>query len=147
MNDHVILLVEDNPDDEALMLRALKQNNVYNETVVARDGVEALDYLFAREQWAGRDIKVHPQVVLLDLKLPKLDGLEVLKAMRANPQTRSIPVVVLTSSKEQEDVIASYALGANSFVRKPLDFNQFRDAVRQLGIYWLLLNVAPPSDG
>ncbi len=147
MNDHVILLVEDNPDDEALMLRALKQNNVYNETVVARDGVEALDYLFARGEWAGRDIKVHPQVVLLDLKLPKLDGLEVLKAMRANPQTRSIPVVVLTSSKEQEDVIASYALGANSFVRKPLDFNQFRDAVRQLGIYWLLLNVAPPSDG
>ncbi len=147
MNDHVILLVEDNPDDEALMLRALKQNNVYNETVVARDGVEALDYLFARGEWARRDIKVHPQVVLLDLKLPKLDGLEVLKAMRANPQTRSIPVVVLTSSKEQEDVIASYALGANSFVRKPLDFNQFRDAVRQLGIYWLLLNVAPPSDG
>lgn len=147
MNDHVILLVEDNPDDEALMLRALKQNNVYNETVVARDGVEALDYLFARGEWARRDIKVHPQVVLLDLKLPKLDGLEVLKAMRANPQTRSIPVVVLTSSKEQEDVIASYALGANSFVRKPLDFNQFRDAVRQLGIYWLLLNVAPPSNG
>lgn len=147
MNEHVILLVEDNPDDEALMLRALKQNNVYNETIVVRDGVEALDYLFASGQWADRDAKIRPQVVLLDLKLPKLDGLEVLKAMRANPQTRGIPVVVLTSSKEQEDVIASYALGANSFVRKPLDFNQFRESVRQLGIYWLLLNVAPSTYG
>lgn len=145
MNEHAILLVEDNPDDEALMLRALKQNKVYNEIIVARDGVEALDYLFGTGTWNGRDIKICPQVVLLDLKLPKLDGLEVLKAMRANPHTRTIPVVVLTSSKEQEDVIASYALGANSFVRKPLDFDQFRDAVRQLGIYWLLLNVAPSS--
>lgn len=145
MHEHAILLVEDNPDDEALMLRALKQNKVYNDIIVARDGVEALDYLFGTGAWVGRNIKICPQVVLLDLKLPKLDGLEVLKAMRANSHTRTIPVVVLTSSKEQEDVVASYALGANSFVRKPLDFDQFRDAVRQLGIYWLLLNVAPSS--
>jgi two-component system, response regulator len=139
-----ILLVEDNSDDEALTLRALKKNNIKNEIVVARDGVEALDYLFATGTHAGRDPSVMPQVVLLDLKLPRIDGLEVLKRMRANERTHLVPVVILTSSNEERDRIAGYGLGANSYVRKPVDFSQFVDAVRQLGLYWLILNVPAP---
>lgn len=144
MGDKVILLVEDNPDDEALTLRALKKNNIQNKVMVARDGVEALDYLFARGPHTGRDINDLPQIVLLDLKLPKVDGLEVLRQIRATPETRRLPVVLLTSSKEERDIIAGYNLGANSYVRKPVDFAQFSEAVRQLGLYWLVLNEAPP---
>jgi two-component system response regulator len=139
-----ILLVEDNSDDEALTLRALKKNNIKNEIVVARDGVEALDYLFATGTHAGRDPSVMPHVVLLDLKLPRIDGLEVLKRMRANERTHLVPVVILTSSNEERDRIAGYGLGANSYVRKPVDFSQFVDSVRQLGLYWLILNVPAP---
>lgn len=135
-----ILLIEDNPDDEALTVRALKKNNIANEIVVARDGQEALDYLHGEGRFAGRDTAQLPQVVLLDLKLPKVDGLEVLKQIRANPQTQRLPVVVLTSSSEEQDIITSYALGANSYVRKPVDFEQFLEAARQLGLYWLVLN-------
>jgi CheY-like chemotaxis protein len=141
----VILLVEDNPDDEALTLRALKKNNIVNEVVVARDGVEALDYLFGAGPHAGRDPRLLPQVMLLDLKLPKVDGLEVLRRVRADERTRLLPIVVLTSSKEDQDLLNSYSLGANSYVRKPVDFNQFVEAVRQLGLYWLVLNEPPPS--
>jgi two-component system response regulator len=141
----VILLVEDNPDDEALTLRALKKNHILNEVVVARDGVEALDYLFGTGPHAGRDVAEPPQLVLLDLKLPKIDGLEVLKRMRAEARTRLQPVVILTTSNEERDVIASYELGANSYIRKPVDFEQFMEAVRHLGLYWLVLNVAPPQ--
>jgi CheY-like chemotaxis protein len=144
-DDRSILLVEDNPQDEALTIRALKKSNVMNPVVVARDGVEALDYLFARGGHAGRDATDTPQVVLLDLKLPKVDGLEVLKALRADERTRHVPVVVLTSSVEEQDLIRSYGLGANSYVRKPVDFAEFIEAVRQLGLYWLILNhPAPP---
>ena len=139
-----ILLVEDNPDDEALTLRALKKSNILNKVVVARDGVEALDYLFGTGSHAGRDVRIQPQLTLLDLKLPKLDGLDVLKRLRADPRTRLLPVVILTTSNEDRDVIASYELGANSYIRKPVDFEQFMAAVRQLGLYWLVLNVAPP---
>jgi two-component system response regulator len=139
-----ILLVEDNPDDEALTLRALRKANVMNDVVVARDGVEALDFLFARGAWAGRDTDDMPQVVLLDLKLPRVDGLEVLRQMRAGDRTKLLPVVILTSSNEEEDRVAGYSLGANSYVRKPVDFAQFVDAVRQLGLYWLLLNQPVP---
>ena len=142
-----ILLVEDNPDDEALTLRALKKNNILNDVVVARDGTEALDYLFARGAHAGRDVEVLPQVMLLDLKLPKVDGLEVLREVRADERTRRLPVVVLTSSREDTDLVASYNLGANSYVRKPVDFAQFLDAVKQLGLYWLVLNEVAPSKG
>jgi two-component system, response regulator len=140
----IILLVEDNADDEDLTLRALEKNNIRNEVVVARDGVEALDYLFGRNQFEGRNINLLPQVVLLDLKLPKIDGLGVLKALRENPNTKLLPVVILTSSKEDQDMIQGYNLGANSYVRKPVDFNEFTEAVRQLGLYWLILNEAPP---
>jgi two-component system response regulator len=140
----VILLVEDNPDDEALTLRALKKSNILNEVVVARDGAEALDYLFGTGAHAGRDTRIQPEIVLLDLKLPKLDGLEVLKRMRADPRTRLQPVVILTTSNEERDVLSSYELGANSYIRKPVDFEQFIDAVRQLGLFWLVLNVPPP---
>ncbi|HEV7642718.1 MAG TPA: response regulator [Pyrinomonadaceae bacterium] len=140
METKVILLVEDNPDDEILMLRALEKNHIANEVVVARDGVEALDYLFARGQYEGRDVTMTPQLMLLDLKLPKIGGLEVLKQLRTDERTRYMPVVVLTSSSEQEDVIRSYDLGANSFVQKPVDFNAFMEATRQLGTYWLILN-------
>jgi CheY-like chemotaxis protein len=140
----VILLVEDNPDDEELTLRALKKNNIQNEVVVARDGVEALDYLFATGRYAGRDVTQVPSVTLLDLKLPKVDGLEVLKRIRADERTRFLPVVILTSSKEEHDLLNGYALGANSYIRKPVDFSQFIDAVRQLGLYWLLLNESAP---
>jgi two-component system response regulator len=145
VNEKVILLVEDNPDDEELTLLALKQSNIVNEVIVARDGVEALDYLFATGQHAGRDPSRLPQLVLLDLKLPRQDGLEVLRRLRADPRTQLIPVVVLTCSSEEEDVVASYRLGANSYVRKPVEFHRFADAVRQLGLYWLLLNEAPPK--
>lgn len=144
MRDKVILLVEDNPDDEILTLRALKRNNVLNEVVVARDGVEALDYLFGKGTYAGRDTSVMPQLVLLDLKLPKIDGLEVLRRMRADDRTRLLPVVILTSSKEQQDMLDGYGLGANSYVRKPVNFEQFVRAIEQLKLYWLVLNEAPP---
>ena len=142
MSKH-ILLVEDNPDDELLTIRALKKNNIANEIVVARDGVEALEYLFATGAYEGRDILDQPQLILLDLKLPKVDGLEVLKQLRAHTVTRYIPVVILTTSSEQRDIINSYEDGANSYIRKPVDFDQFVDAVRQLGLYWLVLNEAP----
>ncbi len=143
MANKVILLIEDNPDDEALTLRALKKNNIINEVVVARDGAEALDYLFCRGKYADRDPQIQPELVLLDLKLPKVDGLEVLKALRSEPSTRRLPVVILTSSNEQRDILAGYDLGANSYIRKPVDFTQFTEAVRQLGMYWLVLNVSP----
>ena len=144
-NEKVILLVEDNGDDEALTLLALKKNNISNEVIVVRDGVEALDYLFGTGAYAGSDMSAMPVVVLLDLKLPKLDGLEVLRRIRANDRTKLLPVVVLTSSKEEKDMIESYSLGANSYIRKPVNFEQFSDSVRQLGLYWLVLNEAPPS--
>jgi two-component system response regulator len=145
MNSKIILLVEDNPDDEELTLLALQESKILNEVVVTRDGVEALDYLFATGKYAGRDPSIMPQLILLDLKLPKLDGLEVIKRLRADPRTELIQVVILTSSSEEEDVIASYRRGANSYVRKPVEFHRFADAVKQLGLYWLLLNEAPPS--
>jgi two-component system response regulator len=148
MDDKTILLVEDNPNDEALTLRALKKNNIKNDVVVLRDGAEALDWLFARGVYAGRDATVLPQVVLLDLKLPKVSGLEVLRAVRADPRTRRLPIVLLTSSKEDQDVMAGYDLGANSYVRKPVEFGAFAEAIRQLGLYWLVLNeTAPPPRG
>lgn len=142
-SEKVILLVEDNPDDVVLTLRALKKNNIMNQVVVAKDGVEALDYLFGRGRYTGRDLNDKPQLILLDLKLPKVDGLEVLKRLREDERTRLLPVVILTSSKEQRDLIEGYSLGANSYIRKPVDFNQFIDAVRHLGLYWLVLNVSP----
>jgi two-component system, response regulator len=145
LEDKVILLVEDNPDDEALTLRALTKNNIKNDVVVARDGAEALEYLHGTGKYAGRDTSKLPQVVLLDLKLPKVDGLEVLRAMRADPGTRLLPVVILTSSVEEQDRVSGYELGANSYVRKPVDFTQFLEAARQLGLYWLVLNESPPA--
>lgn len=145
MKNKVILLVEDSPRDAALTQRALTKNNIINELVVAHDGVEALDYLFGTGTFAGRDISVMPQVVLLDLKLPKLDGLEVLRKLRADKRTRRLPVVVFTSSSEQENVIRSYSLGANSYVRKPVEFEDFVEATKQLGLYWLVLNQAAPT--
>ncbi len=144
MTNKIILLVEDNPDDEALTLRALKKNNILNEVVVARDGAEALDYLFGTGQYTGRDVGILPLVVLLDLKLPKVDGLEVLQRLRADERTQLLPVVILTSSKEEKDIITGYTLGANSYVRKPVNFTEFVEAVRQLGLYWLVLNEPPP---
>lgn len=144
MRDKIILLVEDNPDDEALTLRALRKGKIRNEVVVAHDGAEALDYLFATGAYAGRDSSVMPQVILLDLKLPKVDGLEVLRRLRADERTSLLPVVILTSSKEEQDVVNGYRLGANSYVRKPVDFAEFSEAVRQLGLYWLLVNEPPP---
>ena len=146
-NDKVILLVEDNPKDEALTLRALKRANVLNPIVVAHDGVEALDYLFSRGAHAARDPDATPQLILLDLKLPKIDGLEVLKTLRLDERTKLLPVVILTSSVEEQDLVRGYSLGANSYVRKPVDFVQFSEAVRQLGLYWLVLNQTPPATG
>ncbi len=144
MEEKTILLVEDNPDDEALTLRALQKNNIRNKVVVAHDGAEALDFLFCTGAYANRNPKDMPQVVLLDLKLPKVDGLEVLRRIRADARTSLLPVVILTSSKEEQDIMESYKNGANSYVRKPVDFNQFLEAARQLGLYWLVLNEAPP---
>lgn len=135
-----ILLVEDNPDDEALTLRAFSKNRISNPVVVARDGVEALDYLFGTGSHAGRDLAVMPAVVLLDLKLPRIDGLEVLRRVRADERTKLMPVVILTTSKEQQDIFEGYTLGANSYIRKPVDFEKFIQAVGQLGLYWLVLN-------
>ena len=143
MKSKTILLVEDNPDDVKLTLRALQKNNILNEVIVAEDGVEALDYLFGTGKFAGRDTGLLPQVVLLDLKMPRMDGLEVLQSVRADARTKLLPVVVLTTSSEDKDRIESYKLGANSYIRKPVDFNQFLYAVQQLGLYWLVLNEAP----
>jgi two-component system, response regulator len=145
MASKTILLVEDNADDEALTFRALMKNNIGNQLVVARDGAEALDYLFATGQYSGRDMNAGPQVVLLDLNLPKVNGLEVLRKLRANERTKHLPVVILTSSNEEQDRLQGYENGANSYVRKPVDFNQFIEAVRQLGLYWLILNELPPA--
>jgi two-component system response regulator len=143
MKTKIILLVEDNPDDVKLTMRALKKANVLNDVVVAQDGAEAIEYLFGTGKYAGRDVDQKPQVVLLDLKMPKVDGLEVLQRIRADERTRLLPVVILTTSSEDKDRVSSYKLGANSYVRKPVDFNQFTEAVRQLGLYWLLLNEGP----
>ncbi len=144
MNNGIILLVEDDADDEALTLRALRKSNIANDVVVARDGVEALDYLFGTGKHADRDIRSLPAVVMLDLKLPKVDGMEVLRRLRADPRTCLTPVVILTSSREERDVVEGYRLGANSYIRKPVDFEQFTEAVKQLGLYWLLLNEPVP---
>jgi CheY-like chemotaxis protein len=146
MDGKVILLVEDNPRDEALALRALRKSNIANEVVVTRDGVEALDYLFGIGTHAGRDTTLMPQLILLDLKLPKMDGLQVLRKIRDDERTRRLPVVIFTSSSEEEDMINSYDLGANSYVRKPVDFERFLEAARQLGLYWLVLNQVAPTD-
>jgi two-component system response regulator len=144
MKSKIILLVEDNPSDVNLTKRALAQNQIVNKLIVAEDGREALDYLFGTGQYASREIKDLPAVVLLDLKLPGIDGLEILQKIRANELTSLLPVVILTSSNQEKDIIASYKLGANSYIRKPVDFNQFAEAVRNLGLYWLLLNEPPP---
>jgi len=143
MGNRHILLVEDNPDDVKLTLRALEKNRIANTVDVAWDGVEAMDYLLGRGKFAGRDTNMNPQVILLDLKMPKMDGLEVLKLIRSNEKTRLLPVVVLTTSKEDKDRVESYKLGANSYIRKPVNFEQFVEAVQQLGLYWLVLNEAP----
>lgn len=142
-----VLLVEDNPDDEALTLRALKKAHILNPVVVVRDGAEAAEYILCKGRYSGRDPADTPQVILLDLNLPLLGGLEVLRTIRADAHARLLPVVVLTSSKEEEDLLASYALGANSYVRKPVDFGEFAEAVRKLGLFWLLVNEAPPARG
>jgi two-component system response regulator len=147
IRSRIILLVEDNADDLELTLRPFEKSNLAHQCVVARDGQEALDYLFSAGAFAGRDPLAIPEVVLLDLNLPKLDGLDVLRRMRADERTRLLPVVILTSSNEEQDVVRSYALGANSFVRKPVDFAQFLAAARDLGVYWLDLNVTPPAAG
>ncbi len=145
MKDKVILLVEDNADDELLTLRALGKNNSVDEVVVAHDGVEALDYLFATGAFKGRDAGIMPHLILLDLKLPKVDGLEVLRRLRSDERTKLIPVVVLTSSREEQDMLDSYGFGANSYVRKPVNFEQFTRAIEQLKLYWLILNENPPA--
>ena len=147
MKHGTILLVEDNPDDQKLTLRALKKNNIANEVVIAEDGAEAIEYLFGTGRFAGRDVRARPALVLLDLKLPKVDGLSVLEQIRADERTRTAPVVVLTSSAEEQDLVKSYELGVNSYVRKPVDFGQFVEAARQLGLYWLILNEQPRRDG
>lgn len=146
MAEKFILLVEDNPDDEELVLRALSKGHIKNEIIVVRDGVEALDFIFCRGTYASRDISELPQVILLDLKLPKVDGLEVLRQLRSRDETRLLPVVALTSSKEEKDVIEGYKLGANSYVCKPVEMNEFSQAVQNLGLYWLLLNEKAPPE-
>ncbi len=146
MERKFILLVEDNPDDELLTMRALRTSQVANDIVVARDGAEALDFLFGSGAYAGRDTEQVPELILLDLKLPKLDGLEVLQRIRSDKRTRHLPVVVLTSSDEEIDIIESYSRGANSYIRKPVDFDQFIESVKQLKLYWLVLNVPPPKN-
>lgn len=143
--DETILLVEDNPDDVELTMRAFRKNKIANDVVVARDGIEALDYLFCRGDYADHNVKDTPRLILLDLKLPKMDGLQVLERLRANEHTRLVPVVILTSSKEENDLINGYKNGANSYVRKPVDFIQFVEAVRNIGLYWLLINEPPPD--
>jgi CheY-like chemotaxis protein len=145
MKEQTILLVEDDPTDEDLTLRSLKKSNIMNRVVVARDGPEALDYIFARGAYAGRDATEEPQVVLLDLNLPRIGGLDVLRAIRADERTALLPVVILTSSKEDKDLLAGYTSGANGYVVKPVDFTQFSDAVRQLGLFWLVINQRPPN--
>lgn len=145
MKNKIILLVEDNSDDEVLILRALKKNRIKNEVMVARDGAEALDYLFAAGKYADRDTKELPIFTLLDLKLPKISGLEVLKRLRADKRTKTLPVVVLTSSDEEADIVKSYDFGCNSYVRKPVGFSEFFEAVGQVGLYWLATNVSPPA--
>ena len=145
MTDKIILLVEDDPDDVELTLRALRKNNITNKVELARDGAEALDYLFGAGAYSGRDTSLMPAVILLDLKLPKIDGFEVLRKLRADDRTKLLPVVILTSSKEEQDIVNGYSRGCNSYVRKPVDFAQFSEAVRQLGLYWLLLNEPPPG--
>jgi two-component system response regulator len=147
MSKHCVLLVEDNADDAQLALAALRGNRIVNEVVLARDGEEARDYLFGLGKHTGRDVVDCPQLVLLDLKLPKIDGLDVLRRIRADERTRLTPVVVLTSSDEEEDLVRSYRLGANSYVRKPIDFEHFLDAIRQLTVYWLVLNESPKKEG
>jgi len=147
MAQKMILLVEDNPDDEALTLRAFAKNKITNEIVVVRDGVEALEWLFGEGQHADRDVSHLPEVCLLDLKLPKVDGLEVLRRIREDERTKLMPVIILTTSEEESDRLAGYSLGANSYIRKPVDFSQFIEAVRQLGLYWLVLNESPPEPG
>ncbi len=142
MNDKAILLVEDNPDDETLTLRALKKNKICNKVIVAHDGVEAMEFLYGNGTGTGSGL---PALVLLDLKLPKVNGLEVLRRVRSEPRTRLLPVVILTTSMEEQDLINGYGLGANSYIRKPVDFVQFTESVRQLGLYWLMLNEPPPS--
>ena len=144
MEDKIILLVEDNPDDVALTIRAFRKNDISNKIIVAKDGVEALDYLFKTGMYASRDIKEIPVIVLLDLKLPKIDGLEVLRSIRQNEFTKLLPVVILTSSAEEQDVINGYKLGVNSYIRKPVDYNQFSEAIKYLGLYWLVWNEPPP---
>ena len=147
MRNGEILLVEDNPDDEALTLRAFKKNNISNKIAVVRDGAEALEYLFAEGAYVDRDLSEGPAVVLLDLKLPKIDGLEVLRRIREDERTHMLPIIILTSSKEEADLVRGYSLGANSYIRKPVDFAQFTQAVGQLGLYWLVLNEPPPTPG
>jgi len=147
MTNGTILLVEDNPDDQKLTLRALKKNNIANEIVIAEDGAQALEYLFGTGQFAGRDPRNRPALVLLDLKLPKIDGLLVLAQIRTDERTKTVPVVILTSSAEEQDLVKSYELGVNSYVRKPVDFVEFVEAARQLGVYWLILNEQPRMHG
>ena len=147
MDEKIILLVEDNADDEELTIRTLQKNHLKNKIVVVRDGVEALDYLFGTGEYTDRDLTVSPVLIMLDIKLPKLNGLEVLKRIKSEPQTKFIPVVILTSSDEEKDLVESYELGANSYVRKPVNFVEFQNSVRQLALYWVLLNESPTYTG
>ena len=146
MDNGIIMLVEDNPDDEELTLRALKKGNILNEVVVARDGAEALDYLFGTGAYEGRDLSVMPLMILLDLRMPKVDGLEVLDRIRSDDRTKRLNVVILTSSKEEADIVRGYDLNVNSYIRKPVNFDQFTEAIKQVGLYWLVLNVPPPLE-
>ncbi len=145
MKKSTILLVEDNPDDEALTIRAFKKDNIINEIIVARDGAEALDYLYGKGLYKDRNMSIQPELIILDLKLPKINGIEVLRKIRSEKKTELLPVIILTSSNEEKDLINSYSLGANSFIRKPVDFNQFIEAAKQLKLYWLVLNEQPPK--